>query len=37
MRDNEKAVEIPETDVEETTLQMEELEARVAPSAAWGD
>jgi hypothetical protein len=36
MRDNEKAVEIPETEVEES-LQMEELEQRVAPNVVWGD
>jgi hypothetical protein len=40
---NESAVEIPaaevtenSTQIEEAGLQMEELESRVAPSAAWG-
>jgi hypothetical protein len=38
---NESAVEIPAAEVTENStqeagLQMEELESRVAPSAAWG-
>ena len=37
MRFNETAIEIPATEVEETTLQMEELEPRVAPNVVWGD
>ena len=37
MLNNEPAVEIPATDVEETALQMEELEPRVAPNVVWGD
>ena len=43
MTHNENSVEIPATEVtensnqiEETGLQMEELESRVAPSAVWG-
>ena len=43
MRNNETAIEIPTTEIvenntqnEEMGLQMEELESRVAPSAAWG-
>jgi hypothetical protein len=43
MRNSETAVEIPATEVvetsiqiEETGLQMEELESLVAPSAVWG-
>jgi hypothetical protein len=43
MLHNEPAVETPVTEVTETSaqieeagLQMEELESRVAPSAAWG-
>ena len=38
--ENEK-IQIPATEpnaqVEEITLQMEELEARIAPSTVWGD
>jgi len=30
------AIEV-NTQIEETNLQMEELEARVAPSTVWGD
>jgi hypothetical protein len=37
MPNNEPTVEIPATDVEETALQMEELEPRVAPNVVWGD
>jgi len=36
----ENEVQIPaeqNAQVEEATLQMEELEARIAPSAVWGD
>ena len=35
---NPPAIEIAEntTQMEETSLQMEELESRVAPTAAWG-
>ena len=35
---NPPAIEIAEntTPIEETNLQMEELESRVAPTAAWG-
>ena len=42
MRNNETAVEMPATEVveniqvEESGLQMEELESLVAPSAVWG-
>ena len=35
--DNTQINAAEETLVEETNLQMEELEARVAPSAVWGD
>ena len=44
MRFNKPAVEIPvaevtenSTQIEETGLQMEELESRVAPNTVWGD
>ena len=42
-RNDEFSIEIPaaeavenSTQIEEATLEMEELESRVAPSAAWG-
>ena len=44
MAQNQNFVEIPaaqvtdaSTHVEETSLQMEELESRIAPNAVWGD
>lgn len=41
MASETNSVQTPATEqypqIEETTLHMEELEARVAPSAVWGD